>query len=107
MIQEAEISMIDCSRFQILEQTPHMIWIRSNITSEEFIITDYRVASGRFGTRHGFAWNVYHRHCTQELCHYHANERSFFSAMRHINAHDRKAAWKLEQISYLSMPDHG
>ena len=98
MISEFEFQAIDQNRFRVLARTNHMVWIQSAITLEEFIVTDFNVASKYRAWRHGFQWSVYHRHSDQELCHYHANEKSFANAMRHITAHDRKAEWKQQAM---------
>lgn len=101
MITETNSRIINQKHFQILAKSRRMIWIRSRSTEEEFIITDYNVRSKYSGERRGLQWSVYHRHCPEELCHYHANEKSFGDAMRHIEAHDRKVAWQRKEKSQL------
>lgn len=97
MITETDFQVINQKHFRILTKSQRMIWIQSKSTEEEFIITDYNVRSKYSGDRGGFQWSVYHRHCPEELCHYHANEKSFGAAMRHIEAHDRKVAWQQKE----------
>ena len=81
---------IDKNRFDILASRSRMIWIRSKISGDEFVITSYSPAS--HSKNHGYTWHVMHRHSSEGECHYHANEKTFEDAIRHIIAHDRGAS---------------
>lgn len=83
---------VNTNVFDILVSRPHIIWIRSKLSGDEFVITDYALRESKRFER--YPWNVMHRHPGDNECHYHANEKTFEDAIRHITAHDRGAARK-------------
>ena len=97
MIITENIRSLDNDHFEILATTNRMLWLRSRLSGEEFIITDYNVHRRLTGKGRGYPWSVYHRHNNQELCHYHSNEKSFQDALRHIMSHDRKVIWQQQK----------
>lgn len=83
--------IIDKNLFETLVCRPRMIWIRSIQSGDEFVVTDFQAAS--HPKNQGYPYHVFHRHPGDAECHYHANEKNFEDAMRHISTHDRKAVW--------------
>lgn len=98
MITNDNLAVLCSNGFEVLAQTNRMVWVRSKKSGEEFVITDYLL--WRHSETRPYPWHVYHRHTESELCHYHANERSFADVARHMIAHDRKAVWRQEVLAF-------
>lgn len=85
--------LVDKNKFDILASRSRIIWIRSKTSGDEFVITSYSPAP--HPKNFGYAWHVMHRHAWEDECHYHANEKTFENAIRHIVAHDRGASRRI------------